>query len=133
MNAKEAKYSLEMTLYYLKNISGHMEEMAARRSELDKELVDLDHELRLSPLNAVELTKLAIERRRVLRDVAKLKDEMQILWKLQSFAEDNYGLKQTIGSCVQSMNDVVRGHSIRVYKPRIRQGMKCSGKHCVVG
>lgn len=129
MNAREAKYTMEMMTYYMNNIGSHMESMSAKRSMLDKEIVDLQHELRLSPMSASDLVRHAIEERRVLRELAALKDEMRILWKFHAFAEDNKFSKENIVDCVSAMNDVVRAQDTRVYTPRIRSGLKCAGRH----
>lgn len=96
-----------------------------RRVELERN--DLLHELELGNLNAVELTKVAVVLRDVLKERRGYKDELAKVMTLKGFT-DKYNNKLIVGDIIQvikNLNRLKQNNEERTYTPRVIKKLKC--------
>jgi hypothetical protein len=90
-------------------------------SYFDKALADLDHELELSPLNAIELTKLVKRRKDILLERRIAKNEF---YRVNAIHNQ---LKATnLRHVLNNMDKIVISQGERKYKPRVLMDLKIS-------
>lgn len=88
---------------------------------------DLLHELELGNLNAVEISKVAITLRGVLKERRKHKDELDKVMTLKGFT-DKYNNKLITGDIIQVMKNLKtlqKNKEERKYRPRRVENLKC--------
>ena len=96
-----------------------------RKTELERN--DLLHELELGNLNAVELTKVSVALRDVLKERRGYKDELAKVMTLKGFT-DKYNNKLIIGDIIQVLKNLKRlkqNNEKRTYTPRVIKKLKC--------
>ena len=101
-------------------------EQEIRRVELERN--DLLHELELGNLNAVELTKVAVVLRDVLKERRGYKDELTKVMTLKGFT-DKYNNKLITGDIIQvlkNLKTLEKKNKERTYKPRVIKDLKCT-------
>ena len=101
-------------------------EQEIRRVELERN--DLLHELELGKLNAVELTKVAVVLRDVLKERRGYKDELAKVMTLKGFT-DKYNNKLITGDIIQvlkNLRTLEKNNSERTYTPRVIKDLKCT-------
>ena len=100
-------------------------EQEIKRVELERN--DLLHELELGNLNAVELTKVAVVLRDVLKERRQYKDELAKVMTLKSFT-DKYNNKLITGDIIQvvkKLRTLEKNNKERTYNPRVIKKLKC--------
>lgn len=101
-------------------------EQEIRRVELERN--DLLHELELGNLNAVELTKVAVTLRDILKERRKYKDELAKVMTLKGFT-DKYNNKLITGDIIQvlkNLKTLEKKNKERTYTPRVIKDLKCT-------
>lgn len=101
-------------------------EQEIRRVELERN--DLLHELELGNLNAVELTKVAVTLRDILKERRKYKDELAKVMTLKGFT-DKYNNKLITGDIIQvlkNLKTLKKHNQERIYTPRVIKDLKCT-------
>ena len=101
-------------------------EQEIKRVELERD--DLLHELELGNLNAVELTKVAVVLRDVMKERRKYKDELARVMTLKGFT-DKYNNKLIIGDILQvlkNLKTLESNNEKRHYTPRAIKDLKCT-------
>lgn len=101
-------------------------EQEIRRVELERN--DLLHELELGNLNAVELTKVTVTLRDVLKERRKYKDELAKVMTLKGFT-DKYNNKLITGDIIQvlkNLKTLEKKNKERTYTPRVIKDLKCT-------
>lgn len=101
-------------------------EQEIRRVELERN--DLLHELELGNLNAVELTKVAVTLRDILKERRKYKDELAKVMTLKGFT-DKYNNKLITGDIIQvlkNLKTLEKKNKERTYTPRVIKNLKCT-------
>lgn len=101
-------------------------EQEIKRVELERD--DLLHELELGNLNAVELTKVAVVLRDVMKERRKYKDELARVMTLKGFT-DKYNNKLIIGDILQvlkNLKTLESNNEKRHYTPRVIKDLKCT-------
>ena len=101
-------------------------EQEIRRVELERN--DLLHELELGNLNAVELTKVAVVLRDVLKERRQYKDELAKVMILKGFT-DKYNNKLIVGDIIQvlkNLRTLEKNNKERTYNPRVIKKLKCT-------
>lgn len=101
-------------------------EQEIRRVELERN--DLLHELELGNLNAIELTKVAVTLRDILKERRKYKDELAKVMTLKGFT-DKYNNKLITGDIIQvlkNLKTLEKNNSERTYTPRVIKDLKCT-------
>lgn len=124
----------EEILIAMKNLFENMDRV---KSDLENEISrvelernDLLHELELGNLNAVELTRVAIVLRDVLKERRDYKDELAKVITIKGFT-DKYNNKLITGDIIQVLKNLktLENHKkTRKYKPRIIKDLKCVGE-----
>jgi len=112
---------------FFENIDKLKGDLEKEISRVELERNDLLHELELGNLNAVELTKVAVVLRDVLRERRDYKDELAKVMTLKGFT-DKYNNKLIVGDIIQVLKNLktLEGNKqIRTYKPRVIKDMKC--------
>lgn len=97
-------------------------------SRVELERNDLLHELELGNLNAVELTKVAVVLRDVLKERREYKDELAKVMTLKGFA-DKYNNKLITGDIIQvlkNLKTLEKNNKERTYTPRVIKKLKCT-------
>ena len=97
-------------------------------SRVELERNDLLHELELGNLNAVELTKVAVVLRDVLKERRGYKDELAKVMTLKGFT-DKYNNKLITGDIIQvlkNLRTLEKNNAERTYNPRIIKDLKCT-------
>lgn len=101
-------------------------EQEIRRVELERN--DLLHELELGNLNAIELTKVAVTLRDILKERRKYKDELAKVMTLKGFT-DKYNNKLITGDIIQvlkNLKTLEKKNKERTYTPRVIKDLKCT-------
>ena len=101
-------------------------EKEINRVELERN--DLLHELELGNLNAVELTKVAVVLRDVLKERRGYKDELAKVMTLKGFT-DKYNNKLITGDIIQvlkNLRTLEKNNAERTYNPRVIKNLKCT-------
>ena len=100
-------------------------EQEIKRVEMERN--DMLHELELGNLNAVELTKVAVTLKDILKERRKYKDELTKVMTLKGFT-DKYNNKLIVGDIVQvlkNLRTLEKNNAERQYNPRVIQDLKC--------
>lgn len=100
-------------------------EQEIKRVELERN--DMLHELELGNLNAIELTKVAVTLRDILKERRKYKDELAKVMTLKGFT-DKYNNKLIVGDIIQvlkNLRTLEKNNVERQYNPRIIKDLKC--------
>lgn len=112
---------------FFENIDKLKKDLEGEISRVELERNDLLHELELGNLNAVELTKVAVVLRDVLKERRHYKDELVKVMTLKGFT-DKYNNKLITGDIVQvlkNLKTLKQNNETRTYKPRVIKKMKC--------
>lgn len=86
------------------------------------------HELELGNLNAIELTKVAVTLRDILKERRKYKDELAKVMTLKGFT-DKYNNKLIVGDIIQvlkNLRTLEKNNAERQYNPRVIKDLKCA-------
>lgn len=97
-----------------------------KRVELERN--DSLHELELGNLNAVELTKVAVVLRDILKERRQYKDELAKVMTLKGFT-DKYNNKLIVGDIIQvlkNLRTLEKNNKERTYNPRVIKKLKCA-------
>lgn len=112
---------------FFENIDKLKKDLEEQISRVELERNDLLHELELGNLNAVELTKVAVVLRDVLKERRQYKDELAKVMTLKGFT-DKYNNKLITGDIVQvlkNLKTLKQNKETRTYTPRVIKKMKC--------
>ncbi len=124
MNEEEFLISMKNFFENIDKLKKDLEEQI-KRVELERN--DLLHELELGNLNAVELTKVAVVLRDVLKERRQYKDELAKVMTLKGFT-DKYNNKLIAGDIIQvlkNLKTLKQNKETRTYTPRVIKKMKC--------
>ena len=122
----------EEFLIRMKNFFENIDELKVnlekeiKKTELERN--DLLHELELGNLNAVELTKVAVELRDILKERRQYKDELAKVMTLKGFT-DKYNNKLITGDIIQTLKNLrtlKKNNESRKYTPRVIKDLKCT-------
>lgn len=122
----EKEFLIEMKNFFegIDQIKTNLEE-EIRKTEQERN--DLLHEIELGNLNAVELMKVVIPLRDVLRERRNYKDELAKVMTIKGFT-DKYNNKLIVGDILQTIKNLTtleKNNETRKYRPRIIENMKC--------
>lgn len=112
---------------FFENIDKLKKDLEGEISRVELERNDLLHELELGNLNAVELTKVAVVLRDVLKERRQYKDELAKVMTLKGFT-DKYNNKLITGDILQvlkNLKTLKQNKETRTYTPRVIKKMKC--------
>ena len=90
---------------FFENIDKLKKDLEGEISRVELERNDLLHELELGNLNAVELTKVAVVLRDVLKERRQYKDELAKVMTLKGFT-DKYNNKLITGDIIQVLKNL---------------------------
>lgn len=122
----EEEFLIKMKNFF-ENIDKLKKDLEGEISRVELERNDLLHELELGNLNAVELTKVAVVLRDVLKERRQYKDELAKVMTLKGFT-DKYNNKLIIGDILQvlkNLKTLKQNKETRTYTPRVIKKMKC--------
>ena len=100
-------------------------EQEIKRVEMERN--DMLHELELGNLNAIELTKVAVTLRGILKERRKYKDELAKVMTLKGFT-DKCNNKLIVGDIIQvlkNLRTLEKNNAERQYNPRVIKDLKC--------
>ena len=100
----EEEFLIEMKNFF-KNIDKLKTDLEQEIRRVELERNDLLHELELGNLNAVELTKVAVVLRDVLKERRQYKDELAKVMTLKGFT-DKYNNKLIVGDIIQVLKNL---------------------------
>lgn len=124
----------EEFLIQMKNFFENIDKLKAdleneiKRVELERN--DLLHELELGKLNAIEITKVAVVLKDVLKERRGYKDELARVMTLKGFT-DKYNNKLIVGDIIQTLKNLrtlEQNNKNRKYTPRVIKKLKCVDK-----
>lgn len=124
---KEEEFLTTMKNFF-ENIDKLKKDLEEQINRVELERNDLLHELELGNLNAVELTKVAVVLRDVLKERRGYKDELAKVMTLKGFT-DKYNNKLITGDIIQALKNLKtlkQNQENRVYKPRAIKKLKCT-------
>lgn len=101
-------------------------EQEIKTTELKRD--DLLHELELGNLNAIELTKVAVALKKILKERRQYKDELAKVMTLKGFT-DKYNNKLITGDIIQvvkNLRTLEKNNKERTYNPRVIKKLKCA-------
>ena len=122
----EEKFLINMKNFF-ENIDKLKIDLEKEIKRVEQERDDLLHELELANLNAVEITKLAIVLKDILKERRKYKDELLKVKTLKGFT-DKYNNKLIVGDIIQTLKNLKtleQNNQNRKYNPRIIKNLKC--------
>ena len=123
----EEEFLIEMKIFF-ENIDKLKTDLEQEIRRVELERNDLLHELELGNLNAVELTKVAIVLRDVLKERRQYKDELAKVMTLKGFT-DKYNNKLIVGDIIQvlkNLRTLEKNNKERTYNPRVIKKLKCA-------
>jgi len=123
---QEEEFLIQMKNFF-ENIDGLKVNLEEEIRIVELERNDLLHELELGNLNAVEITKVAVALRDLLKERRKHKDELAKVMTLKGFT-DKYNNKLIIGDIIQvlkNLKTLEKNKESRKYTPRVIKNLKC--------
>ncbi len=120
----------------LKIMKSFFEEVEAEHSNLLQELAnkeaeqqDLLHELELNNLNAVEITKVAIDLKRVRKERRTIKNDIERVKLIKNFTDkyNNKFITNEIKILIKELYKLQKRQENRKYEPRILKDRKIGG------
>lgn len=121
----------------LKIMKSFFEEVEAEHSNLLQELAnkeaeqqDLLHELELNNLNAVEITKVAIDLKRVRKERRTIKNDIERVKLIKNFTDkyNNKFITNEIKILIKELYKLQKRQNNRQYEPRILKNRKIGEK-----
>lgn len=108
-------------LPFLTEVENDYKAMTKKLQEVDWEISDLQHELELSKLSAVELMRTTKELVKVLQKRREIKNEMHIMHHVKCCV--SCGAKNIITS-IKNMQKLIEYMPDKAYTPRVRTDIK---------
>lgn len=100
-------------------------------SDKEAEQQDLLHELELNNLNAVEITKVAIDLKKVRKERRAIKNDIERVKTIKSFTDkyNNKFITNEIKALIKELYKLQKRQSNRQYEPRILKDRKIGEKN----
>lgn len=100
-------------------------------SDKEAEQQDLLHELELNNLNAVEITKVAIDLKKVRKERRVIKNDIERVKTIKSFTDkyNNKFITNEIKALIKELYKLEKRQSNRQYEPRILKDRKIGEKN----
>ena len=100
-------------------------------SDKEAEQQDLLHELELNNLNAVEITKVAIDLKKVRKERRVIKNDIERVKTIKSFTDkyNNKFITNEIKTLIKDLYKLQKRQSNRQYEPRILKDRKIGEKN----
>ena len=100
-------------------------------SDKEAEQQDLLHELELNNLNAVEITKVAIDLKKVKKERRVIKNDIERVKTIKSFTDkyNNKFIVNEIKTLIKDLYKLQKRQSNRQYEPRILKDRKIGEKN----
>lgn len=122
----EKEFLIDMKNFF-ENIDNLKKDLEKEIKRVEQERNDLLHEIELGNLNAVELIKVAVVLRDVLKERRQYKDELDKVMTIKGFT-DKYNNKLITGDIIQTIKNLKtleKNKEQRKYRPRVIQDLKC--------
>lgn len=111
--------SIEDLLNFVTTIKNQKDKLFNEVGTFDKMLGDLDHELELKSMNGAKMLQWAKERKSVLLDRRKKKDELYIITELEKKFPQMNSLYGQIKGIINTTKKLEEGLKNRFYRPRV--------------
>ena len=123
----EEEFLIRMKNFF-ENIDKLKKDLEEQIKRVELERNDLLHELELGNLNAVELTKVAIVLRDVLKERRQYKDELAKVMTLKGFTDkyNNKLISVDIIQVLKNLKTLKQNKKTRTYTPRVIKKLKCA-------
>ena len=123
---------LKIMKQFLESIEQEYAELLEELSIKEAEQQDLLHELELNNLNAVEISKVAIQLRQVRRDRRIIKNDIERMKLIKNFTDkqNNRFVGNEIKVLLKELYKLKDIQGKRKYEPRILKNHKIGGKQC---
>lgn len=117
---------LEIMKEFFENIEKEYSELLEDLTDKEAEQQDLLHELELNNLNAVEISKVAIELRRVRKDRRLIKNDIERVKIIKNFTDkyNNKFITNEIKVLIKELYKLKNRQDNRKYEPRILKNKK---------
>ena len=115
----DTKDSVEDLLNFVTTFKRQREILFNQVGDYDKMLGDLDHELELKSMNGAKMLVWANERKNILLERRKKKDELYVLSELEKRFPDMNTLYGQIKGIINAKKEIEKGMENRFYRPRI--------------
>lgn len=115
----EKTETLEEFMEFVKSYKDKKDYHYSEVGKCDKALTDLDHELELKSLNGPGMLRYAKERKAVLLERRKNKDQLYILQELEKRFPNMTNVSNTLEGLIKSVQSLQKQLNERVYVPRI--------------
>lgn len=115
----DTKDSVEDLLNFVTTMKRQREILFNQVGDYDKMLGDLDHELELKSMNGAKMLVWAKERKNILLERRKKKDELYVLSELEKRFPDMNTLYGQIKGIINAKKEIEKGMENRFYRPRI--------------
>ena len=104
-------------------------EQEIRRVELERN--DLLHELELGNLNAVEITKVAVDLKKVRKERRIIKNDIERIRLIKNFTDkyNNKFIENEINILLKELKRLKKRQENRKYEPRILKNIEIGEKH----
>lgn len=111
--------SIEELLNFVTTVKGNKDKLFNEVGDYDKMLGDLDHELELKSMNGAKMLQWAKERKGILIERRKKKDELYILTELEKKFPNMNTLYGQIKGIINASKTLEDNLANRFYRPRI--------------
>lgn len=122
---------LEIMKNFFENIEKEYSELLEGLADKEAEQQDLLHELELNNLNAVEISKVAIELRKVRKDRRLMKNDIERIKIIKNFTDkyNNKFITNEIKVLIKELYKLKNRQDNRKYEPRILKNKKIGEKY----
>ena len=120
---------LKIMKSFLENTDIEHKELLEDLTEKEAEQQDLLHELELNNLNAVEISKVAVELRKVRKERRIIKNDIERIKLIKNFTDklNNRFVGNDIKNLLKELYKLKDKQSRRKYEPRILKDRKIGG------
>lgn len=124
-----AEEILKIMKSFFEGIEEEYSNLLQELTNKEAEQQDLLHELELNNLNAVEITKVAIDLKRVRKERRIIKNDIERVKLIKSFTDkyNNRFITNEIKTLIKELYKLQRKQENRKYEPRILKDRKIGG------
>lgn len=126
-----AEETLEIIKNFFEGIEKEYSDLTEELTTKELEQQDLLHELELNNLNAVEITKVAIDLKKVRKERRIIKNDIERMRLIKNFTDkyNNKFIGNEIKVLVKELYKLKKRQENRQYEPRILKDREIGGKN----
>lgn len=129
-NTKEIKHIFESMHELVMNILPEEKRIKEALNVQEDIQKDLLHEIELANLNAIEITKVYCQLRKMRQERRKLKDTLDLIYTIKQYTNEfvKKGILSEISNVIKKVDTYEEHIKTRIYVPRVLENLKCAKK-----